>query len=124
MAGIHQEIIDNFDYILSEKGNTYISLRKVRWSENSDIKLDLRKYVTKSDGEEQMMKGCSFDDDTANSLAEILVDNNYGDTRSLIDSLRNREEFKDAYNDSINGIPKEYKTDDNEDYYDIREMME
>ena len=124
MANIHQEIIDDFDYLLSEKGNVYISLRKVKWSETSGVKLDLRKYTTNSDGSEQMMKGCSFDDETADSLAEVLVDNNYGNTRTLIDSLKTREGFEDAYCRSINNEPEEDTTvDDNEDYYDIREMM-
>ena len=54
MSEISQEIVDNFDYIISERGNTYISLRKVKWTPTSEPKLDLRKYVTKSDGNEQI----------------------------------------------------------------------
>ena len=57
-SNICQTIIDEFDHIIQEKGNTYISLRKVKWFENSDVKLDLRKYVTNTDGSEKMMKGC------------------------------------------------------------------
>ena len=33
-SNISQTIIDEFDHIIQEKGNTYISLRKVKWFEN------------------------------------------------------------------------------------------
>lgn len=121
MATIHQQIIDDFDHIISERGNTYISLRKVKWTEDSEVKLDLRKYVTKADGTEQMMRGCSFDDEAANELTKVLVDTGYGDTREIIDSLRQREDFDKSYEDSINGVSNS-DTPDTE-YFDIRSEM-
>lgn len=121
MATIHQQIINGFDHIISERGNTYISLRKVKWTEDSEVKLDLRKYVTKSDGTEQMMRGCSFDDEAANELTRVLVDTGYGNTRELIDSLRQREDFNSSYEDSINGVSNS-DTPDTE-YFDIRSEM-
>ena len=121
MGTIHQQIINGFDHIISERGNTYISLRKVKWTEDSEVKLDLRKYVTKSDGTEQMMRGCSFDDEAANELTRVLVDTGYGDTRDLIDSLRQREDFDSSYEDSINGVSNSDTSD--AEYFDIRSEM-
>ena len=113
---IHQEIIDGFDHILSERGNTFIALRKVKWSENSDVKLDLRKYVINSDGSEQMMKGCSFDDNTADELTKVLVETGYGDTNELLDCLKQRPDFNKEEIDEPVG-------EDNVEFFDIRSEM-
>ena len=97
---VKQEIIDNFDHILSEHGNTFIALRRVKWTEDSDPKLDLRKYVINQDGSERMMKGCSFDDKTADELTKVLVDTGYGDTNELLDSLKQRPDFNQELMDA------------------------
>lgn len=120
MSNIKMEIVDGFDNIISEKGNTYISLRKVKWSENAIPKLDLRKYYTNADGEEVISKGVCFDDEGADELTRVLVDSGYGNTREVIDSLSRREDFEQAYNDSINGVDE---TPDEENYIDIRSEM-
>ena len=77
------------DRIVEEKGNTYISLRKVKWFENSDVKLDLRKYVTNTDGSEKMMKGCSFDEEAGHELTHVLTEEGY----EIIKTIVNPNEF-------------------------------
>lgn len=93
MADIRQEIIDDFDHIISERGNTYISLRKVKWTANSEPKLDLRNYITTSDGDEKIMKGICFDDETADELTRVLCETGYGETKQLCSALSNREDY-------------------------------
>ena len=96
MSEISQEIVDNFDYIISERGNTYISLRKVKWPPTSEPKLDLRKYGTKSDGNEQIQKGVCFDDDAANELTKVLCEQGYGNTMDICNGISDRDDFLES----------------------------
>lgn len=134
-SNIHQEIIDGFDHIIQEKGNTYVSLRKVRWSENSDVKLDLRKYVTNTDGSEKMMKGCSFDEEGAHELTHVLTEEGYGDTRVILNNIKDRDDFKismvrslsDDDKDLVQNIFPDLKLPEpdeiDEEFYDIRSEL-
>ena len=106
-SNICQTIIDDYDYIIHEKGNTYVSLRKVKWSENSDVKLDLRKYVTNTDGSEKMMKGCSFDEEAGHELAHVLTETGYGDTRVILNNIKDRDDFKVSMVRSLSDDDKE-----------------
>ena len=76
------EIDPDYDYILDEKGNTYTALRKIRWGEREEFKLDLRKYYATEDGE-RMSKGCSFNDEAADELAKVLLSTQYGDADEI-----------------------------------------
>ena len=111
------------DYTISEKGNSYIALRKVVWGDKDDdsAKYDLRKYYTNADGTERMSKGVCFDEEAADELVRVLVDTGHGNTRELIDVLRNRNDFEESYNNTINNI------DDlgghSENFVDIRSEM-
>lgn len=135
MGVIHQTIIDNFDHVIYENGNAYISLRKVKWSEDSDPKLDLRRYVTKPDGGEQMMKGCSFNDDAANELTNVLIEEGYGDTRTCVENLQQRDDFmeslawamsdndKDKMKELFPDIELPDVSEEEENFIDIREEL-
>lgn len=131
----NQEIIDDFDHIITEYNNTYISLRKVRWSETGDIKLDLRKYVTQSDGSERMMKGCSFPENSADELINVLLQEGYGDTRQVINNIKDRNDFnlslvRSLGNDDWDIVKKAFpdmkfpEPDEiDEEFYDIRKEL-
>ena len=133
---IHQTIIDGFNHIIQEKGNTYVSLRKVQWSSTSDVKLDLRKYVTNTDGTEKMMKGCSFDDEGGHELVHVLTEEGYGDTRTILNNIKDRDDFKMSMvrslsNDDkelVQGVFPELELPDpdeiDEEFYDIRKELE
>ena len=49
----------DFNFPIDEKGNSFISLRKIQWNNKGDYRLDLRKYISTENGE-QMGKGVSF----------------------------------------------------------------
>ena len=79
MVDFRYEIDKNFDYTIEEKGNTFIALRKIKWGDRDEFRLDLRKYISTEEGE-RMGKGLSFiTDEGPSELINVLLDNNYGD---------------------------------------------
>lgn len=131
MANLIMNIDPNYNHILTEHGNTFIALRKIQWTDKSDYKLDLRKYITKSDGEEQAQKGCCFDDETANELVKVLLETGYGNTDDIVDSIKDRADFNNSIARTLSTEQiclirelKENNIDDiidlDEKYYDIR----
>lgn len=122
------KINEGYNHIITEKGNTFIALRKITWDLGKDEKLDLRKYVVNSDGSERMMKGISFDNDTAYELVHTLTKTGYGDTRTIMGNLRERPDFMDALSYVLSDEEKEQLDLDlpevpDEEYFDIRSMM-
>ncbi len=137
MSDINLQIIDNYDFTISERGNTYIALRKVKWTPTSDVKMDLRKYVTNSNGDEQIQKGVCFDDEAADELTQVLCDTGFGDTKELCKSLSKREDFLQSVCLALSGDDQEklqevfpdlkldeLVVDEDEEYIDIRDELE
>ena len=127
------EIDDSINEIIDEApgSNSFIALRKLRWSENGKFKLDVRKWFTNSEGEEIAGKGVSFmtDDGPAN-LIEALLKNGYGDTRKTLNGIKDREDFvvrvKEVLKEkNINLEDVEIPTIDSieESYYDPRSIL-
>ena len=132
----NMKIIDNFDYTLQEKGNTYIALRKVQWYNQDEVKLDIRKYTANTDGTEQMKSGVCLNDDGAHELTKVLVENGYGNTQDIINGIKDRFDFKTSLKKSLSSSTKEElddefnmsltevdEDDNEEEYYDIRSEM-
>ena len=92
------EIDPSLDVVFDEgSGNSFLAMRKLRWDENSNFKIDLRKWFTNSDGEEIAGKGFSFiTEDGPNNLVNCLIDNGFGDTRDIIEKVSTRDDFVDA----------------------------
>ena len=134
MAGnINMRIMEGYDHIISEKGNTYIALRKIQWTEEGPTKLDLRKYVTDTNGEEQIQKGVCFDDEAADELTKVLCETEYGKTKDIVSSIKNRDDFiptikKALSGQDISGLEEYTAGDipvyDEEEYFDIRNEAE
>ena len=113
------DILEGFDYIIEESGNSSLNLRKVSWN-GRDHKLDLRKW-NYQDGQERAMKGVTLSDDGADELSAVLVEQGYGNTKRLLKALTKREE----YNESMNHIDdiEEEADDGSEEYYDPSELL-
>lgn len=93
------EVNPNFDFILEERANTYIALRKIKWGDKSEEKLDIRKYIAQESGE-RMMKGCSFSDEAAHELTKIMVEQGYGKDKDIFDAIiDNRPEITTRFID-------------------------
>lgn len=120
----------NFEYLISESGSNFISLRKIKFGSSQDDetisdedrKLDLRKWSIDAEGNERMLKGIQFpDDESVDELVNVLTELGYGDTKQVLLNLKGREEFSKI-------VPFVFtdediiETDDNE-YYDPREVL-
>ena len=114
------DIDDSFDYIIDEGGNTSINVRKISWN-GKPYKLDIRRYTYK-DGQETMMKGISLSDEASNELTKVLIDNGYGNTRYIINSLKNRDDFKESLLED-NSSDLNNTDDEDEEYYDPKELL-
>ena len=111
--------------IVEEKGNQFIRFAQIAWKgedeecEPNEIKYDLRKYTTDSDGKERMLKGVSFlSEEGPTELTHILLEEGFGKTENVIDIIKTRQDFKDAVEASY-GI----HTDNNDGTFDLRDII-
>jgi len=102
---IGYKLYGDLDMIFDEKGSTFLAMRKVAWF-NKDkgiepseekAKLDMRKWTANDNGNDIPLKGFSFlTEEGPHSLTEALVDNGYGKTPKLLNSLKKREDFEES----------------------------
>lgn len=105
---IKYTIVDDYDYIIDEKGSSFIALRKIFWGDTdvldeidpSKVKLDIRKWHTDSStGEEKVGKGWSFlTEQGPHNLTKILVENGFGKTKDILNGIKDREDFRSSLN--------------------------
>lgn len=131
------EIDPSLDVVFDEgSGNSFLAMRKLRWDENSNFKIDLRKWFTNSDGEEIAGKGFSFiTEDGPNNLVNCLIDNGFGDTRDIIEKVSTRDDFVDALATSAaaldvlgldelkDKVKKAAESSEAESFYDPKELL-
>lgn len=111
------DVLEGFDFILEESGNSSINLRKISWN-GRPHKLDIRKYAYQN-GEERMMKGIGLSEEGANELTGTLVEQGYGDTARLVKAIKKRTGFETAFDD----IDMPVEDDSDEDYYDPKQLL-
>jgi len=102
---IGYKLYGDLGMIFDEKGSTFLAMRKVAWF-NKDkgiepseekAKLDMRKWTANDNGNDIPLKGFSFlTEEGPHSLTEALVDNGYGKTPKLLNSLKKREDFEES----------------------------
>lgn len=118
------EIDEEFDYTFDEKqgGNSFLAARKVKWG-SGDFRLDIRKWFINNEGKEIPGKGITFMDEEngTNNLIKVLLNNNYGKTKDVLCSIKDREDFQYSL-DVVQGKIKE-EEESNETYYDPREDL-
>lgn len=110
----------NFDFIIEEGQNTSINLRKISWNDRPS-KIDIRKW-SYTDGQERAMKGISLTDEGTNELTGVLVEQGYGDTKRIINALKNRDDYDESLlnNTEDNSIEQD---DEPQEYYDPSELL-
>ena len=127
------EIDDSINEVIDETpGNSFIALRKLRWSAGSDFKLDIRKWFVNSEGEEVAGKGVAFvTEEGPDNLINALLRHGYGDTRKTLDGIKDREDFlvtvKEVLDENhmdINSV-KVHKNNSNgsESFYDPKSII-
>ena len=109
------------DHIIEEGANGSTNLRMISWS-GKPYKLDIRKYYYQDGKERCSKKGFTLSDEGGNTLAEVLVDKNYGDTRKLLKSIKSRDDYKDAIRNPDGNLEDDSKDDSN--YYDPSMLLE
>ena len=126
---IDESINEVFDE--ASGSNSFLALRKLRWNENSQYKLDIRKWYTDSNGEEIAGKGVSFmTEDGPNNLINALMKHGYGETRGILESISNRPDFLSNVKRVINNMNvtlDEVETTEEEIdalYFDPKNMFE
>lgn len=124
MSDFTYEVDKNFDYILEEKGNVFTAVRKIRWGSATDFKLDIRKYYNTNDGE-TMSKGISLSDDAANELTNVLTATGYGNTKEIINNIKDRNDFFTSLSQAIGkeNIPETDMDISIDEMYDPREVF-
>ena len=128
----HLEIDDSINEVIDEgTGNSFIAMRKLRWTETGTFKLDLRKWITNADGEEIAGKGFSFiTEEGPENLVNALLKHGYGNTRKTLEGIQDREDFipeamkilakKGAISNDL--IHDEYM-DEEASFYDPKELL-
>lgn len=120
----------DFDYIIDEKGNSIVTLRKASWN-NREEKLELRKWIVNSEGKETYGKGFAFlTEEGPNELIKTLLENNYGDTETVINSVKDRSDFMPALcmalevANKTDLMDKLSKEEIEEEYYDPTQIFD
>ena len=91
----HLELDPSIDEVIDElPGNSFIALRKLRWSPTSEYRLDIRKWFTNSEGEEIAGKGVAFmTEEGPDNLIQALLKHGYGDTKKTLDGIKDRDDY-------------------------------
>ena len=131
MADFNAEyhVFKDYNIVFDESKNKFGTLRLVQWVKQgtepdiSKAKLEIRKIVSGSEGE-QVAKGYTFStEEGPHELAESLVDVGFGNTKNILRSLTKREDFMDAVN-NLNSAPDEGSEDGGFDMRDLFAAME
>ena len=81
------------EFVFDEKGNTILSLRWESWN-GREAKLSLRKCYIDKEGNETPNKGFSFlTEDGPHTLTEELIRRGYGDTNTIVNELKKRDDI-------------------------------
>ena len=123
---------ENFDFVLEEKANNFVALRKIKWKNQDEFKLDIRKYRATETGE-VMLKGCSLTDNGANELTKILIEQGYGKDKDIYDAIiNNRQEITSRFIETIKNSSdkeieehlKDYPVSEDEEENDEAELYD
>ena len=119
---------DGINELIEERGNMVTMLREVAWG-NREAHLEVRKWVVNPD-EEKPMRGCSFmTEEGPHKLVEVMADNGYGNTKTVLGALSKREDFEDALTQTIGKkkVEKAKNTEvtvDEEEFFDPKSVAE
>lgn len=113
------DIMEGFDYIIEESGNSSLNLRKVSWN-GREPKLDLRKW-SYQDGKERAMRGVTLSDDGADELSAVLIEQGYGNTKRIAKAISKRDEYAEVIK-HLDDVEEEID-DGSEEYYDPSELL-
>lgn len=127
------EIDESVNEVFDEApgSNSFLALRKLRWSETGTFKLDIRKWYTNNEGKEIASKGVSFiTEDGPNNLINALMKHGYGETRGILESISSRPDFLPNVkrvignmNTTLDNIEDNKEEDIDADYFDPKNIF-
>lgn len=124
------EIDPNFDFTIDEKANKFMALRKIKWGNSEEYKLDLRNYVATEEGE-RMLKGCTFiSEEAGHELASVLIKQGYGHIEEIAEAVVSNDELLGAVASEISKVEPDYVkkcidkfVESGESYKDLDEVI-
>lgn len=93
------EVDPDFNFIIEELGDRFMALRKIKWGDSDEYRLDLRRYRSTEEGERmEKGKGLSFlTEDGPDELVRLLLEQNYGNADEIAAVIKNeRYDIYDA----------------------------
>lgn len=108
-ANLKYHVFEDYNINFDEHMSTCGTVRKIQWVKDGNepdpdkAKIEIRKIKIDDTGE-TTLKGYSFSTEKGvHELAEGLVSAGFGDTKNIINGIKNREDFKDAVQSIYNG---------------------
>lgn len=99
MSNLVYKVDPKVNYVFEEQGNQFNAFRKISWGEDSKTYYELRRWRNTPDGGEMPAKGMTFlTEDGPNELVHTLVDNDFGNTKVILESLSKRKDFQKSLN--------------------------
>ena len=133
---IYEKDPNGIDRVIEERGNQFLALRMVRWKEDKDFKLDLRKYRLTED-DEIPLKGISFStEEGPHELTVALVEEGFGNAKELYNAIIEKRPEVESYfinnylnREDLKGLQEHLEAypvneDNDEDYYDPKELLD
>lgn len=132
--GNYEKDENGIDRIIEERGNQFLAMRMVRWNDNKEFKLDIRKYVLSETGETPL-KGISFlTEEGPDELTKILVEEGFGNNVDLFETIKRKRPELESYfiRDYLDRDNKDLQShldtypiieDNTEEYYDPEELL-
>lgn len=132
--GNYEKDENGIDRIIEERGNQFLAMRMVRWNDNKEFKLDIRKYVLSETGETPL-KGISFlTEEGPDELTKILVEEGFGNSADLFETIKEKRPELESYfiRDYLDRDNKDLQShldtypiieDNTEEYYDPEELL-
>lgn len=119
------EVMNGYDYLFDEKGNSFLALREVAWNDGK-TNLELRKWFNSADGSEVAGKGFSFlTEEGPHELVNVLLRNEFGRTDEVLEIIKEREDFNQSISITLGDEKsKELNIESDEssiEYYDPKE---
>lgn len=117
---------DGYDYIIEESGNSSCNLRRIKFGDGKDWKLDLRKYFITETGE-RMGKGYVFmTEEGPHNLVDTMTKLGYGNTYNILQNIKGREDFHRTLNTALGKESEFYDEsagEGSDEFYDPKSML-
>lgn len=118
--------LTGIDEVIEEKENQFTALREVEWGDRPSS-LEIRRWRKMPNGDEFPLKGMTFmTPEGPNNLAETLVAVGFGNTKDILASLKDRDNFRKCLNSVLGKEDENYDKsagEEYDDYYDPSELM-